>query len=219
MDGKLHCFLFLQLVKAYLTVCITESILYFVSVLCCFEGPVQRKKPSYGILSCVGHWTYPTIFSVNSLNCFWIVNVLFVFGIAVEFLQIKKGNILFYLFFFLQFFKDLMHSVWSFARFAIHEQTWNGPPSTLPLQYSFGPKGTVAWVNLWVCFVYLLFFSLAANKYNAIYIGISPYICIWRLGSHSPSDGGKKCMSGNKLVAFGFFGEGAVGLFFWFCLF
>lgn len=46
-----------------------------------------------------------------------------------------------------------MHSLRGFTRFAIYEQTWNGPPSTLPLQYSFGSKGMAAGMNLFFIFV------------------------------------------------------------------
>lgn len=81
---------------------------------------------------------------------------------------------------FFQFFKDLMHSIWGFARFAIYEQAWNGPPSTLPLQYSFGPKGTATGINLWVCL--LLTSALLCHR--------------WRLDSHNPFIGEKNCRSG-----------------------
>lgn len=183
---------------------LSQRIFYTLSPFSAvFKDQLRVKKPSCGILrSCVWHWTYPTIFSVDPLNCSGIVNVSLVFGIAVEhstFLQIKKGNIqcnvvfwgfLIWICFglgFLQFFKDLMHSVWGFARFAIYEQTWNGPPSTLPLQYSFGSKGTATGINLFL-FVFCFFLLLPTSS----------MLChIWRLGSHSPSNGEKiACLEG-----------------------
>lgn len=68
-----------------------------------------------------------------------------------------------------------MHSLRGFTRFAIYEQTWNGPPSTLPLQYSFGSKGMAAGMNLFFHFCLLLPGSMLCH--------------IWRRDRSRPSGG------------------------------